>query len=64
MDYKEQCLCGGTEFFTQRFKVYFEYETQKFRICAKCGTIKMLSAYYNDEENKYKDKVQHKKEGK
>ena len=42
MDYKNECLCGGKEFFNQRFKVYLNYETQQFRICKKCGTMKML----------------------
>lgn len=59
MNYKNECICGSTEFFLQRFKVYFEYETQKFRICRKCGTVKMLTAYYNDEEEVYRDTVQH-----
>jgi len=64
MNYKEECLCGGTEFFNQRFKVYLGYETQQFRICTKCGTMKMLSGYYNDEEQKYMDTIQYKKKDK
>jgi len=64
MNYKEECLCGCTEFFNQRFKVYLGYETQQFRICTKCGTMKMLSGYYNDEEQKYMDTIQYKKKDK
>jgi len=61
MNYKNECLCGSKEFFNQKFKVYLGYETQQFRICNKCGTMKMLSGYYNDEEQKYMDTIQYKK---
>ena len=60
IDYKTQCLCGSKEFFNQKFRVYFTYDTMQFRICKKCGTMKMLSGYYNDEECKYMDTVQYK----
>lgn len=58
LDYKNQCLCGSDEFFKQSFMVCGDsYKT--FRICRKCGTVKMLYAYYNDEEQCYKATVQH-----
>lgn len=60
MNYKDQCICGGTEFFKQKFRVFLGYDTQTFRICKKCGTMKMLSAYYNDEKEEYTKEVQHK----
>jgi len=60
IDYKSQCLCGSKEFFNQKFKVYLTYDAQQFRICKKCGTMKILSGYYNDEECKYMDTVQYK----
>ena len=58
MDYKNECLCGGKEYFNQGLKVYLKYDTQQFRICKKCGTMKMLNDYYNDEENIYMDTIQ------
>jgi len=64
MDYKNECLCGSKEFFNQKFRVYLTYDTQQFRICKKCGTMKMLSNYYNDEENIYMENVQYKGKGK
>jgi len=60
INYKFQCLCGSKEFFNQKFRVYLTYDTQQFRICKKCGTMKMLSNYYNDEECEYVNTVQYK----
>lgn len=60
MNYKDQCLCGSTEFFKQKFMMCGIHRTKTFRICKKCGTMKMLSAYYNDEKEEYMNKVQHK----
>lgn len=55
MDYKKDYLCGSNKFNKVKIVTGGKYNYQTFRVCKKCGTLKLLECYYNKNTNEYQD---------
>lgn len=53
VNYQVQCVCGCDQFDRLPIRIQTYYDTMTYRVCKRCGTLKMGYGYYNQEKQEY-----------